>query len=320
MKKRTFLAIILTFIFLIFIIIDDLLLYTNLTFDLLKMNNSLATISSDFYSNPTNNITYENVIYKTRDDLSLTLDIYGPTKTSNSPSPVIIYVFGDGWTSGTKSIPSEIMPVIDTLRDSGFTIISTSYELMCDDIIFDEQVSDIKDTIRWIHKNSEKYNFNTNEIGIISPSAGAQLSMLAAFSDNASFVGDSKLSSYPSTIKYIVDLFGPTALDKVNLSAGPVDLVSKLDTNKILLLSNEYSPINYLNNNLPNMLIIHSISDEIVPYDTSVKLYEEALSLGNDFDFFTLKESNHYLENLSTNEAFSLYLKIVNYILSQTSI
>ena len=320
MKRKYFLIISITFITLLFFIIDELLLYINLGSDLLKINKSLPTISSDFYSNPTDNISYEDIIYKTRGDLSLTLDIYSPTKTINSPSPVIIYVFGDGWTSGTKSIPSEIMPIIDTLRDYGFTIVSTSYELMSDDIIFDNQVSDIKDTIRWIHKNSEKYNLNTNEIGIISPSAGAQLSMLAAFSDNASFIGDSELSSYSSDIKYIVNLFGPARLDKINLSAGPEELVSKLDSTKIISLSSKYSPINYLNSNLPNMLIIHSAIDEIVPYDTSVELYEKALLLGNNFDFFTLKESNHYLENLSSNEAFSLYLKIINYILSQTTL
>ncbi len=319
MKRKYFLISITAFILFIFIVIDDLLLYIDLTSDLLKINNSLPAISSNFYSNPTRNITYENVVYKTRDDLSLTLDIYGPTKNIKSPSPVIIYVFGDAWSYGTKSIPSEIMPIVDTLRDYGFTIISTSYELMDNDIIFDKQISDIKDTIRWVHKNSEKYNFNTNEIGIISPSAGAQLSMLATFSNNTSFIGDMKLASYPSDVKYIIDLFGPSKLDEINLYAAPQELVSKLDTNKILSLSNEYSPIHYVDNNLPNMLIIHSTIDELVPYSTSVELYEKALYLGNDIDFFTLKDSNHYLENLSTNEAFSLYLKIINYILSQTT-
>ena len=79
-----------------------------------------------------------------------------------------------------------------------------------------------------------------------------------------------------------------------------------------------YSPINYIDYNLPNTLIIHSLNDDIVPYSTSMEFYNKALEYDNDFKFYTLNNCTHYLENLSEDEALSLYMTILNYIIDQT--
>ena len=258
------------------------------------------------------------MVFKKRDNKELTLDIY-TNKEANEATPVIIYVFGNGWMYGDKVIPSAIESIIDLLKDEGYAVISTSYELMDDEVILEEQISDVKDTIRWVYKNKDKYNFDVNNIGIIGPSAGAQLSMMAAFSQDDEFIGDQSLKSYSSKVKYIIDLFGPARLSKVNLSVGPEEVVEKFSDNDIEKLSKEFSPIEYVREDLPNTLIIHSLKDNIVPYETSVELYETALKYNNKFELYTLQNCTHYLENLSNTEALNLYMKIVDYILSETS-
>lgn len=286
--------------------------------EIIKLSNSLPTISSDFYNEPIEDITYKDVIYKKRDNKELTLDIY-TDKKANEATPVIIYVFGNGWMYGDKVIPSDIESIIDLLKDEGYAVISTSYELMDDEVILEEQISDVKDTIRWVYKNKDKYNFDVNNIGIIGPSAGAQLSMMAAFSQDDEFIGDKSLKSYSSKVKYIIDLFGPARLSKVNLSVGPKEVVERFSDNDIEKLSKEFSPIEYVKEDLPDTLIIHSLKDNIVPYETSVELYETALKYNNNFELYTLQNCTHYLENLSNTEALNLYMKIVDYILSKTN-
>ncbi|MDU2489060.1 MAG: alpha/beta hydrolase [Clostridium celatum] len=286
--------------------------------EVIKLSDSLPTISSDFYNEPIENITYKDVVYKKRDNKELTLDIY-TDKKANEATPVIIYVFGNGWMYGDKVIPSAIESIIDLLKDEGYAVISTSYELMDDEVILEEQISDVKDTIRWVYKNKDKYNFDVNNIGIIGPSAGAQLSMMAAFSQDDEFIGDKSLKSYSSEVKYIIDLFGPARLSKVNLSVGPEEVVERFSDNDIEKLSKEFSPIEYVREGLPDTLIIHSLKDNIVPYETSVELYEAALKYDNNFELYTLQDCTHYLENLSSTEALNLYMKIVDYILSKTS-
>ena len=286
--------------------------------EIIKLRNSLPTISSDFYNEPIKDIEYKDVIYKKRDNKELTLDIY-TNKEAKEATPIIIYVFGNGWIYGDKVIPSAIESIINLLKDEGYAVISTSYELMDDEVIFKDQISDVKDTIRWIYKNKDKYNFDVNNIGIIGPSAGAQLSMMAAFSREDEFIGDQSLKSYSSKIKYIIDLFGPARLSKINLSVGPEEVVEKFSDSDIEKLSKEFSPIEYIREDLPDTLIIHSLKDNIVPYETSVELYETALKYNNNFELYTLQNCTHYLENLSNTEALNLYMKIVDYILSKTN-
>ena len=104
---------------------------------------------------------------------------------------------------------------------------------MKEEIIFDKQISDVKDTIRWVYKNKDKYNFDIENIGLIGPSAGAHLAMMAAYSENDEFIGDSSLKDYPSQVKYVVDLFGPAELSKINLNYGPREIVENLSKNDI---------------------------------------------------------------------------------------
>lgn len=317
MNKKLFLSISLLAILISFIIFTNNSIYFKFLSEVVKINQSLPTVSSDFYNDPITDITYKDITYKTRNGVNLKLDIYGSNNTT-TPSPVILYVFGNGWTDGDKVIPSGIKPIINLLQEEGYTIISTSYELIEDDIILDKQISDIKDTIRWIYKNGNTYNLDTTNIGIIAPSAGAQLSMVAAFSDENEFIDDLSLSSYPSKVKYIIDLFGPTTLSDINLSKGPIEITEKLTNSNLEKLSSLYSPINYIDYNLPDTLIIHSLNDDIVPYSTSMEFYNKALEYDNDFKFYTLNNCTHYLENLSEDEALSLYMTILNYIIDQT--
>ena len=315
-KKRPLIIIIIILI-LVIISVTNIKKFKFLV-EIIKLSDSLPTISNDFYNEPIENITYKDVVYKKRHNKELTLDIY-TDKKANEATPVIIYVFGNGWMYGDKVIPSAIESIIDLLKDEGYAVISTSYELMDDEVILEEQISDVKDTIRWVYKNKDKYNFDVNNIGIIGPSAGAQLSMMAAFSQDDEFIGDKSLKSYSSEVKYIIDLFGPARLSKVNLSVGPEEVVERFSDNDIEELSKEFSPIEYVREGLPDTLIIHSLKDNIVPYETSVELYEAALKYNNNFELYTLQDCTHYLENLSNTEALNLYMKIVDYILSKTS-
>ena len=217
------------------------------------------------------NKDYKEIEYKNTNGVSLTLDIFDAKKELKGGSPVLVYVHGGSWVYGTKEIPDAISPLLDAFREEGFAIISTSYELMRGEENFNKQICDVKDTIRWIYKNKEDYNFNTNKIGIIGASSGAHLSLMAAYSDNDDFIDDEELSNYPSKVKYLIDFFGPTnlnTLDMDNVNWDLEQIINSVGDNKDEVLST-YSPINYIDKNEPNTLIIHSRKDSIVPYENA---------------------------------------------------
>ncbi|MBE6053236.1 MAG: alpha/beta hydrolase [Clostridium sartagoforme] len=260
---------------------------------------------------------YEEIQYKNTNGVPLTLDIYRARKELKNGSPVIIYVHGGSWVYGNKEIPNAISPLLDAFRDEGYVIISTSYELMRGEEKFSKQISDVKDTIRWVHKNKELYNFNANKIGVIGASSGAHLSLMAAYSDNDDFTDDEDLKNYPSNVKYLIDFFGPTDLNTLDMNNVNWDLeqiINSVGNNREEVL-NKYSPINYVNKNEPNTLIIHSIKDSIVPYENAEELYSELIDNKNKVSFITLEGATHDFSEFDMEEIVSVGTKLLEFIL-----
>lgn len=259
---------------------------------------------------------YQEVEYKNTNGVPLTLDIFNAKKDLKNGSPVIIYVHGGSWVYGNKDIPDAISPLLDAFRDEGYAIISISYELMSGEENFSKQISDVKDSIRWVYKNKEKYNFNENKIGVIGASSGAHLSLMAAYSNNNDFIDDEELKDYPSTVKYLIDFFGPTdlnTLDMNNLNWDLEQIINSVGDNKEEVL-NRYSPINYVDKNKPNTLIIHSKKDSIVPYENAEILYDELKSKKNKVDLITLEGATHDFSEFDKDEIISVGMKMLKFV------
>lgn len=303
----------------IFLYRERLCLYINISKKYYELKDNIAPVNANI--EPTELVTpdFKDVIYKNTSNSSLTLDIYSAKKKLSKGSPVILYVHGGSWVYGDKSIPSIIAPLLDTLRDEGYTIISTSYELLRKDFNFEKQTSDIKDTIRWINKNKDIYGFNSDDIGILGTSSGAHLSLLAAYSGEDEFKGDSTLTTYSSKIKYIIDFFGPTDLTTLKMDDLTWDLnnIIKATKNKEQLMK-KYSPINFVNTDIPNTLIIHSKDDKLVPYENATALYEKCKQSGADVKLITLENSGHDLSNISKEDILSLLNGLFKFIISNS--
>lgn len=259
---------------------------------------------------------YRDVVYKNTNGVPLTLDVYTPLKEVYKNSPVLLYVHGGSFAYGNKNIPKALTPILDAFREQGYTIISTSYELMRNKENFKKQISDIKDTIRWINKNKTAYNFDADEIGVIGISSGAYLSLMASYSNNNDFTDDAQLSKYPSDVKYLIDFAGPTDLSLLDTKDLNYDL-SKIFTsikNKDDLLQ-KYNPIDYVSSKSPNTLIIHSNLDSLVPYESSKKLYDQLISKKANAELITLNSTAHDLSSISSDDIVSISKGLLKFII-----
>ena len=282
----------------------------------ISLKNHTWTIQELGIETSSNSMNYSDVVYKNTNETSLTLDIYGPLKQVYKSSPVLLYVHGGSLAYGDKSIPDALSPILNTFREQGYTIISTSYELMKDKEIFNKQISDVKDTIRWIYKNKSVYNFDTNEIGVIGVSSGAHLSLMAGYSNEGEFADDAELSKYPSKVKYLIDFAGPTDLSLLNTRGLNYDL-SKIYlsiTDKESTLQ-KYNPIDYVNSTIPNTLIIHSNLDSIVPYESSQKLYDKCIEKNAKATLITLNSTAHDLSSISNDDIISISEGLLKFVI-----
>lgn len=303
----------------IFLFRERLGLYINITKKYYQFKDNIVPVNANITPKDIASPDFKDVIYKNTSKTPLTLDIYGAKKKLSKGSPVILYVHGGSWVYGDKSIPSTIAPLLDTLRDEGYTIISTSYELFKKDFDFEKQTSDIKDTIRWINKNKDVYGFNSDEIGILGVSSGAHLSLLAAYSGEDEFKDDPNLATYSSKAKYVIDFFGPTDLTTLNMADVNKDLnnMLKATRNKETIME-KYSPINFVKDTIPNTLIIHSTEDKLVPYENATALYKKCNQIGADIKLITLENSGHDLSNISKEDMLALLNGLLKFVISNS--
>lgn len=260
-------------------------------------------------------MNYNDIEYKNTNGKPLTLDIYGPIKKVYDSSPVILYVHGGSFAYGDKSIPNAFSPVLDTFREQGYTIISTSYELMRNKENFNKQISDVKDTIRWIYKNKSTYNLDTNEIGVFGLSSGAYLSLMAGYSSDSEFIDDPELSNYPSKIKYLIDFSGPTDLSLLKTNNLNYDLSRIFSSIKNVDATIEkYNPIKYVNSIIPNTLIIHSKLDNVVPFESSEELYNKCLESKAKVEFIPLNSTDHDLSNISKDDVVAISEGLLKFV------
>lgn len=320
--KYFFIIILISIISFGFIFRNKISLYIAIGKKYLDVKNQIEASNGNstlFDISPMNEDEFKSVEYKNTNNTPLYLDVYGPKKELKKGSPVILYVHGGSWAYGDKNIPAFLSPLLDAFREEGYTIVSVSYELMRNSINFDKQASDVKDSIRWIYKNKDEYNFNTDEIGVIGISAGAHLSMLASYSNNDEFIGDPYLANYNSKVKYILDFFGPTDLSTLDITNVNYDLgVALSNTKNHNYVIEKFSPINYIKEDLPKTLIVHSKSDNLVPFENSQKLYNELEKTTNKVDLITINDAGHDLTNLSFEDAKNVSLNILKFIINNS--
>jgi len=280
-------------------------------------NNKWTTQEFDVQTSSTS-MSYKDVVYKNTNGVSLTLDIYAPIKQVYKSSPILLYVHGGSFAYGDKNIPNALSPILDTFREQGYTIISTSYELMKNKENFNKQVSDVKDTIRWIYKNKSSYNIDTDEIGVIGISSGAHLSLMAEYSNDSDFIDSTELSKYSSKVKYLIDFAGPTDLSLLNTKGLNYDLSRIFSSikNKDSVMQ-KFNPIDYVNSSVPNTLIIHSNSDTMVPYESSTRLYDKFIEMNakNKAKLITLNSTAHDLATISNDDITSISEGLLKFVI-----
>lgn len=236
-----------------------------------------------------------DVTYKTSDSIDHKLDIYLPEK-SNKKFPVLIFLHGGGWIGGDKAFPEKyyMNDFILKFVQNGYAVVSVNYTLLDKKTNFPKPVEDSKEAVRWIRANADKYNFDDKNIGIWGASAGAQIGMVAAYSNDDQFSENSNFPNYSAKVNYFIDYFGPSDLNKLlrTEEAGFKIFIFKLIFPKIYKMRNDmirgfttkdikeqkqeaidglkvYSPVTYINQNSVPTLMIHGNKDRIVPFSQS---------------------------------------------------
>lgn len=130
-----------------------------------------------------------------------TLDVYRPRERSNSPLPVIVFLYGGRWQSGAKN---AYRLAGDAITRGGYIGVIPDYRL-APAVKFPAWIEDAARAIRWVHDSITSYGGDTTRVFVVGHSAGAHTATVLALDDRFLL----RAGVQPEAIRGYVSLAGP---------------------------------------------------------------------------------------------------------------
>ncbi len=271
------------------------------------LNFDLGHMNIDRYPNRVADIDYSD---------GLKLDLYYPEEKKEK-YPLVISVFGGGWVSGFKT-DKFVEPMIQPVNE-GFIVAVPDYTLALD-APFPQSVIDIKKCISFLRSHSEEYKIDVDNITLWGESAGAHLVLEAGLVENSAL-----LLALDTRVKNIISFYGNANPRTVNEQAAKLGIYETAHSTEDSVfgiymgkgfnderMMNLASPICWINEHMPNIILEHGTKDNLVPYLQSVEFFNTAKTkypdshvtlsiydgLTHTDPYFFSAEHVHYLMNL----------------------
>jgi acetyl esterase/lipase len=205
----------------------------------------------------------------------LKLDLHLPS--SKPRSPLIVWVHGGAWRSGSKTS----MPLGKLVQD-GYAIASVDYRLSTE-AKFPAQVHDIKAAVRFLRAHGQQWTLPVKKICIAGDSAGAHLAALVGVSnDNAELEGVVRTElKQSSDVQGIISFYGAANLTTILQQSTPNGLSVRVPALELLLgdlptnapaLTRLASPVFHVDSHDPPLLLLHGDQDPQMPVNQSLEL------------------------------------------------
>lgn len=222
-----------------------------------------------------------DVPYLEGGDEAQRLDLYLPEAAPANPLPLIVHIHGGGWQGGSK-FPCPVAAMVQR----GYVVASVEYRFS-QKAKFPAQIQDCQAAIRWLRANAAKYGIDPGTFGVVGGSAGGHLSALVGTAGGTgSFPAIGGNENQSDRVQAVCDIYGPADFTTVVKQAAadenvknifqfnsPKDPYSQLigapleTTGK----SKAVSPMTYVSEDDPPVLILHGTHDALVPYAQSVQ-------------------------------------------------
>jgi len=126
------------------------------------------------------NVRSDRFVVKTvtlPDDNKLVLDLRLVRPKAGGPFPVVFYVHGGAWGTGSKA---QFTHESYVLAEHGIAGVRLEYRWKSHGARFPEAISDVLDAIDYIRKRANELNLDFTRVGLVGGSAGGHLSAIAA--------------------------------------------------------------------------------------------------------------------------------------------
>ena len=177
------------------------------------------------------------------------LDVYAPKKKGNAPLPVVVFIHGGNWDSGSKNIYWFIGR---RLAKQGVVAVIINYRL-APNVLVPAMADDCAQAVRWTTQHIGEYGGDPNRIYVMGHSAGGGLAALLAVKDK--LFTDLGLPKNPVKGAILDDPAGLDMADYLQKMKYPNDEQYLVSFGKDPAVWRSVSPIYFLDQTAPTMLL-----------------------------------------------------------------
>ncbi|MGW5577868.1 alpha/beta hydrolase fold domain-containing protein [Micromonospora chokoriensis] len=237
----------------------------------------------------------------------LTLDLVVPV-AAPGPVPVLVWIHGGAWLFGSPKQPPEWLMEADPFTaaiDAGFAVASAQYRLS-GEAPFPAQLDDVTAAVRWLRRHGGTVGVDGGRIGVWGESAGGHLASMVALRGN---------DQDDSGVQAAVCWYAPSNLLTMQSQAHPSGTIDHdaADSPESLLigaaltehpeLGRAASPITYVTDQAPPMLLIHGDQDLVVPVGQSEELAAALTAVGAEVELSVVRGGRPLLRRSAAGAA-----------------
>lgn len=236
----------------------------------------LAGVALGNAAEPNETRTIRDAEFARAGDLALKLDLHLPQGTPRPP--LIVWVHGGAWRSGSKSG----MPLAAMVAE-GHAVASVDYRLSTQ-AKFPAQIHDIKAAIRFLRAHAGEWALPAGKIVVAGDSAGGHLAALVGVSNGVAELEGTvgKDLGQSSDAQGIISFYGGANLTTILKQSTPHGLSMRVPALELLLggqpenlpdLAKLASPVFHVDKQDPPLLLLHGDQDPQMPVNQSLELY-----------------------------------------------
>ncbi len=259
----------------------------------LTVDTNALPVNPNDYINPrfanvtvTSGIKFADAINYKGSPVSLYLDVYQPTGDTSTNRPVIMWIHGGGFRTGSSRTQGYIVTYSTDFAKRGYVCMSIDYRLR-DGADMPTQESelpaeqdaahDANTALAWVRTNAATYKINTNWMFVAGGSAGGRIGCVVSYHEGPDTnVCSSCTSAGPGGVPYTDwNRSGVIALGDLWGSPEPVMRWYVLDSQ-----------------DMPTC-IIHGTADTTIPYQNSLDLYQGLTNVGVTVELHPIEGAGH---------------------------
>ncbi|KAI9485070.1 Alpha/Beta hydrolase protein [Zychaea mexicana] len=217
---------------------------------------------------------------------SCLLDVYHPERTIESKPPIIIFIHGGSWSSGSKLLYT---PFANTLRELGYVVVVPDYRKY-PQVKVDSIYDDVRQALLWTYANADEINGDREKIYLMGHSAGGHLCAQVILKNAIDVAKKQSIQEPLPRVKGLLLVAGVYSIERHLLTEqrrgvekisamtrvmgktlenfrvnSPIDLV---ETNEELFVESDD-----LLKNIPRIMLVHGEKDTTVLSEQSVDMY-----------------------------------------------